>query len=377
MKKPKIISLVGTRPEIIKLSQVLLQLDSVSEHIFVHSGQNYDYELSEVFFKNLGLRKPDHFLNSAKATAIETIASVLVEFDKLLAQTKPDAMLIYGDTNSALSVLCAKKRRIPIFHMEAGNRSFDARVPEEVNRKVVDHLSDVNMTITEHARRYLVREGLPPDLVVKVGSSMQEIFAKHKAQIEASVVLKTLNLNQQKYFVVSLHREENVDDPSKLTEFLGYIDDLAAKYKLPIIFSVHPRTAKRIQDGGEIQLNPLVRMLKPLGLFDYIALQKNSLMVISDSGTITEECSLLGFRALTPRDAHERPEGTDSGTLIKSPIDRGRLLHATEVTLQAPAPTQIEDFGDEHLSIKVVKIILSNIDSIRRRVYFQDSVRSK
>jgi UDP-N-acetylglucosamine 2-epimerase len=368
MGRPRVMTVVGTRPELIKLSLVIKALDKATEHILVHTGQNFDYELNEVFFKELDIRKPDYFLGCAKATAIETIASVLVDVDRTLEKVKPDALLIYGDTNSAMSAIPAKKRQIPVFHMEAGNRCFDQRVPEELNRKIVDHLSDINMTITEHARRYLLAEGLPADRVFKIGSNMPEVLAKFGAQIDASDALTKLGLKPQQYFVVSAHREENVDREDRLKEIVEALRDVQKKYQLPVIVSTHPRTQKRL-DAFKIEQSGL-QFMKPLGFFDYVKLQKNAKCVISDSGTITEESAILKFPAITLRDAHERPEGTEVGVLIKAPIRREAIVNAVDVTVaRGPHRDQVADYSMQHVSDTVVAIILSNIDTINRIVW--------
>lgn len=368
MGRPKVVTIVGTRPELIKLCLVIRALDKTVDHVLVHTGQNFDYELNEVFFKELEIRKPDYFLGCAKATAIETIASVLVEVDRTLETERPDAVLIYGDTNSAMSAIPAKKRQIPVFHMEAGNRCFDQRVPEELNRKIVDHLSDVNMTITEHARRNLLSEGLPSDRTFKIGSNMPEVLGHFHKSIESSQVLANLGLKASEYFVVSAHREENVDREDRLSEILEALKLLQKKYSIPVIVSTHPRTRKRLEkfqiDQGDL------RFLKPLGFFDYVKLQKNARCVISDSGTITEESAALRFPAVTLRDAHERPEGTEVGVLIKAPIKKDSIVHAVDVTLaRSPDRDPVSDYTPLHVADTVVAIILSNIDVVNRIVW--------
>lgn len=369
--KPKIMTVVGTRPELIKLSLVIKALDRSTNHVLAHTGQNFDYELNEVFFKDLGIRKPDHFLNCARPTAVETIASVMVEVDRVLEKEKPDAVLIYGDTNSALSAIPAKKRQIPIFHMEAGNRSFDQRVPEELNRKIVDHLSDINMTITEHARRYLLDEGLPPERVVKTGSCMPEIFARYRDQIDRSDVLNSLGLKKSQYFLVSTHREENVDRPERLNEIVTALREIHALYQLPVVISTHPRTRKRLDAFGIDLEQEGLTFMKPLGFFDYVQLQKHARCVLSDSGTITEEAGILRFPAITLRDAHERPEGTDAGVLIKAPIKKDAILNAVDVTISRDvnAYDVVADYTLQHVSDTVVAVILSNIDYVNRVVW--------
>ena len=365
----KVMTIVGTRPEIIKLATVIPELDKYTEHILVHTGQNYDYELNEIFFEGMGIRKPDIFMNAAGETPAETIGNVIKISDELFKEHKPDALLIYGDTNSCLSVISAKRNKIPVFHMEAGNRCFDQRVPEEINRKIVDHLSDINMTITEHARKYLIAEGIPAETVIKVGSSMKEVLAANKESIEKSNVLKDLSIEPKKYFVLSAHREENLDNPKNFASLVESVNTVAEKYKLPIIFSTHPRTQKKI-DAGEIKFNSLVRIMKPLGFADYIKLQENAFCVISDSGTVTEESSLLGFPAITIREAHERPEGMDEGTIIMSGVDKEGVLDAINtVTSQNIRMRVVDDYNNDILAAKVVRIILSYTGYINRTVW--------
>jgi len=365
----KVMTIVGTRPEIIKLATVIPELDKYTEHILVHTGQNYDYELNEIFFEGMGIRKPDIFMNAAGETPAETIGNVIKISDELFKEHKPDALLIYGDTNSCLSVISAKRNKIPVFHMEAGNRCFDQRVPEEINRKIVDHLSDINMTITEHARKYLIAEGIPAETVIKVGSSMKEVLAANKESIEKSNVLKDLSIEPKKYFVLSAHREENLDNPKNFASLVESVNTVAEKYKLPIIFSTHPRTQKKI-DAGEIKFNPLVKIMKPLGFADYIKLQENAFCVVSDSGTVTEESSLLGFPAITIREAHERPEGMDEGTIIMSGVDKEGVLDAINtVTSQNIRMRVVDDYNNDILAAKVVRIILSYTGYINRTVW--------
>lgn len=365
----KVMTIVGTRPEIIKLSCVIEELDKYTEHILVHTGQNYDYELNEIFFEQMGIRKPDVFMNAAGETPAETIGNVIKLSDELFKEHKPDALLIYGDTNSALAVISAKRNKIPVFHMEAGNRCFDQRVPEEINRKIVDHLSDINMPITEHARRYLLDEGIPSETIIKVGSSMREVLERQKESIESSDVLSRLGLKEKEYFLLSIHREENLDNPKNLKELVDSINGVAEEYKKPIIFSTHPRTQKKIDSGG-IKFNELVKMMKPLGFADYIKLQENAFCVISDSGTITEESSLLGFPAITVRQAHERPEGMDEGTIIMSDLNKERVLDSIKVvTDQNIRMSVVEDYNNPILAAKIVRIILSYIGYINRTVW--------
>ncbi len=363
-----VMTIVGTRPEIIKLSRVLAELEKYTNHILVHSGQNYDYELNEVFFNEMGIKKPDYFLNAAADNAAETIANVISKSDKLLEKIKPDAVLLYGDTNSCLSVISAKRRKIPIFHMEAGNRCFDQRVPEEINRKIVDQLSDINMTLTEHARDYLISEGIRPETVIKTGSSMQEVLEYHKN----SKVLETLSLKEKDFFIVSAHREENVDSEQNFNDLLDSLNVIATTYNKRIIVSTHPRTRKKLEILDKKDFNPLIEFMKPLGFFDYIALQQNAYCAISDSGTITEESSILGFPAITIRQAHERPEGMDEGSLIMSGLKSADIINAinivSEQTNEKPMNV-VKDYDTSNVSKKVVRIIVSYIDYINRTVW--------
>jgi len=363
----KVMTIVGTRPEIIKLACVIPELDKYTEHVLVHTGQNYDYELNEIFFDGMGIRKPDVFMEAAGSTAAETVGNVIIKSDELIKQHKPDAILLYGDTNSCLSVISAKRNKVPVFHMEAGNRCFDQRVPEELNRKVVDHLSDINMTLTEHARRYLVAEGIPEETVIKVGSSMKEVLTKNQRSIASSKVLETLNLESKKYFVLSTHREENVDSEKNFNDLVESINAICETYKMPVIFSVHPRTQKLLDAKG-IKLHNLVRTMKPLGFADYIALQQNAFCVISDSGTITEESSLLGFPAVTVRQAHERPEGMDEGTLIMTGLETDTVLDSIKVVTSAKMSV-VKDYDAEQVSQKVVRIIMSYTGYVNRTVW--------
>lgn len=363
----KVMTIVGTRPEIIKLACVIPELDKYTEHILVHTGQNYDYELNEIFFDSMGIRKPDIFMEAAGKDAAETIGNVVIKSDELFKKHKPDALLLYGDTNSCLSVISAKRNKIPVFHMEAGNRCFDQRVPEELNRKVVDHLSDINMTITEHARRYLVAEGIRPETVIKVGSSMKEVIARNQQSIDDSDALDRLGLNTRGYFVLSAHREENVDSEKNFADLIESIDAICETYKMPVIFSCHPRTQKLIDSKG-IKLHELVRPMKPLGFADYIKLQQNAFCVISDSGTITEESSLLGFPAITVRQAHERPEGMDEGTLIMTGLDKETVLDSIKV-VTSESMSVVVDYDADKVAQKVVRIILSYTGYINRTVW--------
>lgn len=365
----KVMTIVGTRPEIIKLSTTIKELDKYTEHILVHTGQNYDYELNEIFFKDLGLREPDVYMNAAGENAAETIGNVIIKSDELIKKYQPDAILLYGDTNSCLSVISAKRNKVPVFHMEAGNRCFDERVPEEINRKVVDHLSDINMTLTEHARRYLISEGLRPETVIKTGSSMKEVLNECKENIDNSDVLERLELEKGKYFVLSTHREENVDNPRNFKALIESINAVAEEYKMPIIFSAHPRTRKKIETEGIIFSN-YVNYMKPLGFNDYNKLQQNAFCVISDSGTITEESSIMGFPAITIRQAHERPEGMDEGTLIMSGVDKDDVLDAIKVvTNEDKKPHIVNDYDVDYVGMKVVKIIMSYTGYINRTVW--------
>lgn len=368
----KVMTIVGTRPEIIKLSRVIAELDKYTEHILVHTGQNYDYELNEVFFHDMGIKKPDYFLNAAGDNAAITIANVIGKSDALFEEIKPDAVLLYGDTNSCLSVISAKRRKIPIFHMEAGNRCFDQRVPEEINRKIVDQLSDINMTLTEHARRYLIAEGLKPETIIKTGSSMLEVLDFHKKDIENSKVLETLRLHVKDFFVVSAHREENIDSEQNFNDLLESLNAIALMYGKRIIISTHPRTRKKLEGLGKKDFSPLIEFMKPLGFFDYIALQQNALCTISDSGTITEESSILGFPAITIRQAHERPEGMDEGTLIMSGLKSDDIINAINIVTEQSKTNSmniIKDYDTINVSQKVVRIIVSYIDYINRTVW--------
>jgi len=371
----KIMTIVGTRPEIIKLSMVVEELEKHTNHILVHTGQNFDYELNEIFFKQMRIRKPDYFLNATGKTTAETIGNIISRADEVMAKEAPDALLLYGDTNSCLSVIAAKRRKIPVFHMEAGNRCFDQRVPEELNRKVIDHLSDINMVLTEHARGYLLREGIKPETIIKTGSSMSEVLNYHKSEIEESDVLKRLSLEKKDYFVVSAHREENIDSSINFNNFILTLKKIANHYNKKIIVSTHPRTRKKMESLGISYnaLDPKVEFLKPLGFFDYIKLQKEACCVISDSGTITEESSILGFPAITIRQAHERPEGMDEGTLIMSGLIPDNVIDAIDITMKqnrdyGPMKT-VKDYESDNVSRKVVRIIISYIDYVNRTVW--------
>lgn len=370
----KVMTIVGTRPEIIKLSRVMSELDAHTNHIIVHTGQNYDFELNEIFFEQLHIRKPDFFLNAAAGSAAETIANVIKKSDELLAQVNPDAILLYGDTNSCMSVISAKKRKIPIFHMEAGNRCFDQRVPEEINRKIVDHLSDINLPLSEHARKYLIAEGLRPETIIKTGSPMREVLNYHKLEIEKSDVLEREQLIPKDYFIVSTHREENVDSEKNFNDLLESLDAIVAQYGKKIIVSTHPRTRKKLESLGFVNSNSMIEFMKPFGFLDYIKLQKNAFCVISDSGTITEESSILNFPAITIRQAHERPEGMDEATLIMSGLNKDRIIDSIAVVTAHSTEGEntihsIPDYDSDNVSKKVLRIILSYTDYINRTVW--------
>jgi len=370
----KVMTLVGTRPELIKMSRVIAELDRQVDHVLVHSGQNYDYELNQVFFDDLEIRKPDHFLGAAGETAAQTIAEIIAKVDLIFEREKPDALMLYGDTNTCLAVIPAKRRKIPVFHMEAGNRCFDQRVPEELNRKVLDHLSDINMVLTEHARRYLLAEGIRPETIIKTGSHMEEVLDYYMSRIEKSDVLVREGLAEGRFFIVSAHREENVDTPENLRDLLDTLRALADEYCLPIIVSTHPRTRKRLEALGESLDHPLIRFAKPYGLLDYIKLQMSAFCVLSDSGTITEEASLLNLPAITLRNAHERPEGMDEGVLIMSGLKRQPVLDAVRVVLSQHDPKKrvipvVPDYQAGPVSKQVVRIVLSYTDYINRTVW--------
>lgn len=370
----KVMTIVGTRPEIIKLSRVMAELDKYTEHIIVHTGQNFDYELNEIFFQELHIRKPDYFLNAAGKNTAETITNVILKSDQLMEQIKPDALLLYGDTNSCLSVISAKKRKIPIFHMEAGNRCFDQRVPEETNRKIVDHLSDINMPLSEHARRYLIAEGLRPETVIKTGSPMTEVLLYHLPEIEKNNILEKEGLKKGEYFIVSTHREENVDSEQNFSDLLNSLQVVVDKYQKKVIVSTHPRTRKKLEAIGFVNKNPMIEFMKPFGFPEYIKLQQNAFCVISDSGTITEESSILHFPAITIRQAHERPEGMDEGTLIMTGLNSERIVDSIDIvtsqhTEKGNSIHSIPDYAADNVSKKVVRIILSYTDYINRTVW--------
>ena len=373
MHRLKVMTIIGTRPEIIRLSRVMAQLDTHCEHVIVHTGQNYDYELNEVFFRDLGIRKPDMFLAAAGATAADTIGQVIIAADKALQEHQPEAVLLLGDTNSCLSVIAAKRRKIPIFHMEAGNRCFDFRVPEEINRRIVDHTSDINLTYSEIAREYLLREGLPPDQVIKTGSPMREVIEYYMQGIDASDILDRLGLMAKSYFVVSLHREENVDFPENLQRLFAILNALAEKYMEPVIVSTHPRTRKHIDALG-LTAHPSVQFLKPFGFLDYIKLQTQAHCVLSDSGTITEESSILNFPALNLREIHERPEGFEEAAVMFVGLSLERVLQGLSILEAQPRGSErvlrmVNDYTPSNVSVKVLRIIQSYTDFVNRRVW--------
>ena len=377
MKKIRIMTIVGTRPEIIKLSEVMKELDKHTDHIIVHTGQNYDYELNELFFEQLNVRSPDYFLEAVKGSVSETIGDIIAKADKILADIKPDAILIYGDTNSCLSVIPAKKRKIPIFHMEAGNRCFDQRVPEEINRKIVDHLSDINLPLSEQARDYLIAEGIKPETIIKTGSPMTEVLKANMVKILASDILEKENLTKKGYIVMSIHREENVDSPKNFTDLLESIDELTVKYNMPIIISTHPRTRNKLKEIGYEDKNPLIRFSKPYGFHEYNNLQMNAFCVISDSGTIAEEGSILNLPAVTIRQAHERPEGMDETTVIMSGLNKNRVLEAVQVATvhnseEGRSIKPVKDYEADNVSKKILRIILSYTDYINRTVWHKE-----
>lgn len=369
----KVMTVVGTRPEIIRLSRVMVALDRYVDHIIVHTGQNYDYELNQVFFDDLEIRKPDHFLEAAGATACETVGNIIAKVDLVLAEVQPDALLILGDTNSCLAAYPAKRRKIPVFHMEAGNRCFDQRVPEEINRKIVDHISDINMPYSSISREYLLREGFPPDRIIKTGSPMYEVLHHYAAKIDSSDVLTRLGLKEENYFVVSCHREENIDSPIQFAKLVQVLNGIAETYGKRIIVSTHPRTRKRIDAEG-VQLHDLVELMKPLGLSDYVKLQKHAKAVLSDSGTITEESSILNFPALNIRNAHERPEGMEEASVMMVGLDLDTILGGLSVLESQKRGDErelriVKDYNVPNVSEKVVRIILSYIGYINRTVW--------
>ncbi len=373
MTKLKVMSVVGTRPEIIRLSRVLAALDMACDHVLVHTGQNYDYELNKIFFDHLDIRQPDHFLECAGKTAAETIGNVIIAVDRVLNDVQPEALLVLGDTNSCLSVIPAKRRKIPIFHMEAGNRCFDQRVPEETNRRIVDHTADINLTYSDIAREYLLREGLPPDRIIKTGSPMFEVLTYYRSKIDASDVLDRLSLDGGNYFVVSAHREENIDSDRAYAKLADVLNGVAEQHGLPVIVSTHPRTRNRIESAGTV-FNPLIQLLKPLGFPDYVKLQMSARAVLSDSGTINEESSILGFPALNLREAHERPEAMEEASVMMVGLERGRVLQALNVLAQEaasglPRTRMVADYAMPDVARKVVRIIHSYTDYVQRTVW--------
>ena len=376
-------TIVGTRPEIIKLSRVIAELEKYTHHILVHTGQNYDYELQEIFFRDLKIKKPDYFLNAADTNAAKTIGQILIKSDEVLEKEKPDAVLVYGDTNSCLAVISAKRKQIPIFHMEAGNRCFDQRVPEEINRKILDHISDINLTLSEHARRYLLAEGLRSETVFKVGSSMQEVFNYYMPEIEASTILSELDLSPHHYFVISIHREENVDSEENLFDFLITLNKIASIYNKKIIVSTHPRTRLRLAKLREkklLEIDKRICFLKPFGFFSYVKLQLEAFCVLSDSGSLTEDSSLLNFPAIAIRQMHERPEGVDVGTLIMSGLKTERVLQAINIVTEQYAQRKhrifsvVPDYEVNNVSQKVLRIIISYIDYVNRIVWNKQQI---
>ncbi|MFQ2770900.1 non-hydrolyzing UDP-N-acetylglucosamine 2-epimerase [Aeromonas caviae] len=371
--KMKVMTVVGTRPEIIRLSRVLVALDQYCEHILVHTGQNYDFELNQVFFDDLGVRKPDYFLSAAGSTGAETIGNVIIGVDKVLAEVNPDAMLVLGDTNSCMAVIPAKRRKIPTFHMEAGNRCFDMRVPEEINRRIVDHTADINLTYSTIARDYLLAEGLPADRIIKTGSPMFEVLNHYMPQIDSSDVLSRLKLNVGEFFVISAHREENVDSPNNLVKLWQVLNGLAERYSYPVIVSTHPRTRKRIEEQG-LEFHPLVQLLKPLGFHDYNKLQKSAKAVLSDSGTISEESSIMNFPALNIREAHERPEAFEEASVMMVGLEIERVFQALQVLESQPVGDQrllrpVADYSIPNVSDKIVRIMHSYRDYVMRVVW--------
>ena len=370
----KVMTIVGTRPELIKMSRVIAEFDLHTKHVLVHTGQNYDYELNQLFFEDLGMRKPDHFLEAAGENAAQTIARVIEKADEVMGKENPDALMLYGDTNSCLAVIAAKRRKIPVFHMEAGNRCFDQRVPEELNRKVVDHLSDINLVLTEHARRYLIAEGIRPETIIKTGSHMREVLDYYMPKIRKSDVLQRMGLDPNKFFIVSAHREENVDSPQNVLDMVETFNALAETYAFPVIVSTHPRTRKRLDALQLGKLNPHVQFHKPFGFCDFIRLQTEALCVLSDSGTITEEGSLLNLPAITIRNTHERPEGMDAGTLIMTGLKKERVLDAVQVIIAQHDKTRrvmqpVRDYEASAVSKQVLRVVLSYVDYVNRTVW--------
>jgi UDP-N-acetylglucosamine 2-epimerase len=370
----KVMTIVGTRPELIKMSRVIAEFDQYTNHILVHTGQNYDFELNQVFFDDLGIRKPDHFLEAVGENAAQTIARVIEKSDEVMEREQPDALMLYGDTNSCLAVIAAKRRKIPVFHMEAGNRCFDQRVPEELNRKVLDHLSDINLVLTEHARRYLIAEGIPPETIIKTGSHMREVLDHYMPKVQKSDVLQRMGLTANRFFIVSAHREENIDSPENMSNMVETLNALAEAYDCPVIVSTHPRTKKRLDTMELGKLNAHIQFLKPFGFCDYIKLQMEALCVVSDSGTITEEASLLNLPAITIRNAHERPEGMDVGTLIMSGLKKERVLDAVRVIVAQHDKSKrvmqpVQDYEAGSVSKQVLRVVLSYVDYVNRTVW--------
>ena len=367
-------TIIGTRPEIIKMCRVISELEKYSDHILVHTGQNYDYELNQIFFDDLGLKKPDYFLNAAGKNVAQTIGNIIAKADEIIELEKPDAILVYGDTNSCLSIISAKRRKIPVFHMEAGNRCFDQRVPEELNRKIVDHLADINFVLTEHARRYLIAEGIRAETIIKTGSHLYEVLEYYKLQIQQSTALTDLGLAKRNYFLVSMHREENVDDVDNLTSLLESLNAIVTEYKLPVIVSTHPRTRAKINQLENLKVNGQVLFLKPFGFFDYVKLQCEAKCVISDSGTITEESSILNFPAITIRNVHERPEGMDVGTLIMSGVGQQDILNSLRITLSIAESSDEKvglppDYHNRNVSTQIIKSVQSYVGYVNRVVW--------
>ncbi len=372
MNKLKVMTVIGTRPEIIRLSAVITRLDSshAIDHVLVHTGQNYDYELNEIFFRDFNLRKPDFFLNAAVGTAIETIGNILVKIEPILDQVKPDAFLVLGDTNSCLAAIAAKRKQIPIFHMEAGNRCFDQRVPEETNRKIVDHVADINLTYSDIAREYLLKEGLPADRIIKIGSPMLEVITSRMSDIDQSDVLDRLGLQRDEYFIVSAHREENINSQINFDHMVDVLNSIAEVYQIPIIVSTHPRTRKMIEQKP-VRFHPLINLLKPLGFYDYLKLQMNAKAVLSDSGTISEEASILGLRALNIRESHERPEAMEEASVMMVGLNRERIMQGLKIlaSQEKASLRPVADYNIPNVSDKVVRIIVSYTDYIKRVVW--------
>jgi UDP-N-acetyl-L-fucosamine synthase len=375
MKKMKVVTIFGTRPEIVRLSRVIPKLDKFCDHILVHTGQNYDYELNEIFFNDLGIRAPDFSLNAAGKTSAETIGKIIIAVDEVLDKVAPDALLVLGDTNSSMAVIPAKRRKIPIFHMEAGNRCFDQRVPEEINRRIVDHTADINLTYSSIAREYLIREGLPADMIIKTGSPLNEVLSYYKKNIDSSNILERLKLEKDEFFVISAHREENIDSDTNFQKLVTILNGIAEQYKIPIIVSTHPRTQKRI-DTLSVKFHPQIKLLKPLGFNDYNKLQVSAKAVLSDSGTINEESSILNFPALNIREAHERPEGMEEASVMMVGLEFNRVMQALEILNGQPKGQkrllrEVQDYSMPNVSDKVVRIIHSYTDYVKRVIWKQ------